>query len=191
MPVTVTPFWINVAVITVVPGLTVLADPELLMVATVATDEVQVTWPVRIIVLLSLNVPVAVNCCALPWVTVGLLGVTAIDTRVALDTASVAAGLLTMPANTAVIDVCPGATPVVKPGCPGALPIVANDGWLEAQVTFVVRSWGGTLGFANVPIAVNCNDTSSYVVAADGVMAIDVSGDDVTSTPAELLVTLW
>ena len=50
-----------------------------------------------------------------PVVVEKLFGVMAILTRVALLIFSVAAGLLTIPANTAVIEVCPAETPVARP----------------------------------------------------------------------------
>src|SRR5258708_5214645 len=50
------------------------------MVATPTLEELQVTdW--RTCVLLSLKVPVAMNCCVVPGDSVGLGGVTAIDTN--------------------------------------------------------------------------------------------------------------
>jgi hypothetical protein len=55
----------DIAVILVLPPPTLEAIPELLIVATALTVELQVT-PVRTWVLPSLNVPVAVNCCPAP-----------------------------------------------------------------------------------------------------------------------------
>src|SRR5271166_495297 len=70
VPDTCTPFWLKVAVIMAVPGLAVLARPAVLMVATVALDEVQLTWFVKSTVLPSLNVPTALNCTVAPLVTI-------------------------------------------------------------------------------------------------------------------------
>lgn len=168
------------------PELTALAKPELLIVATVAMDEVQVTCVVRLIVLPSLNVPVAVNCFVPPMGTVGLAGVMFIDVIVALDTVSVVGGVLTTLANTAVMDVVPGVTPVARPNCPEVLPMEATEGWLEAQVTLVVRFC--VLWSAKVPVALNCTATPSGTSAGDGVTAMETSGDEVTTNPAELLV---
>jgi len=50
-----------------------------LMLATVVFEELHVALLVRFCVLLSLYVPVAVNCCAVPLTTEGLAGVTAIE----------------------------------------------------------------------------------------------------------------
>ena len=57
-------------------------SPEVaLTVAIVGALEVQVTLLVTFAVLVSLNVPVAVNCCVNPEATLGAFGVTAIDTN--------------------------------------------------------------------------------------------------------------
>ena len=117
-----------------------------------------------------------------PAKMVRLAGVTAMETIVALVTVNVAAGVLTMLAKTAVIEVCPGATPVATP----CWPIVATDGSLEAHVTLVVKL--SVVASANVPIAWNCNDTPSGTGADDGVMAMDTNGEPVTTTAAELVV---
>jgi len=72
------------ALIVVVPAVTAVAIPELLMVATAVLDEDQVAVLVRSCILLSLKVPVALNCCPFPTVMDGLAGVTCIETRVGL-----------------------------------------------------------------------------------------------------------
>ncbi len=72
-----------------VPVPTAVASPAVLIVATVVVNELQVTESVRFCVLVSLNVPVAVNCCVVPLGIEGLVGVTAIDTSVAAVTVSV------------------------------------------------------------------------------------------------------
>ena len=51
------------------------------MVATAVTEEFQVTDEVRSWVELSLNVPVALNCCCLPSATDGFSGLTVIETK--------------------------------------------------------------------------------------------------------------
>ena len=68
------------------PAATPDANPEAEMVATVAFDEVHVTEFVKFWVLVSENVPVAVNCCVAPAEIDGLAGVTAIEVRVAAVT---------------------------------------------------------------------------------------------------------
>src|SRR2546427_13126807 len=77
----------KVAVIVVVPVATDVAKPceppALLIVATPVLDELHVTWVVRSCVVLSLKVPVAVNCRVVPFAMLGFVGVTAIEERVA------------------------------------------------------------------------------------------------------------
>jgi hypothetical protein len=71
----------EVALIVVDPVATVLAKPALLMVATVVAEDVHVAVLVRFCVLLSVYVPVAVNCCINPLATDGFAGVTLIELK--------------------------------------------------------------------------------------------------------------
>jgi len=75
---------LDVAVIVVDPVANELANPlkpaVLLMDATAASDELQITVVVRSCVVVSENVPVAVNCWFIPWTMLGLVGVIAMDT---------------------------------------------------------------------------------------------------------------
>ena len=78
--------------------------------------------------------PVAVNCSVSPLATLGLAGVTAIDTSAAVVTVSVSVGLVTFP-KVAVMFVVPVASDWARP-----LPlIVATDGVADAQATWLVR----------------------------------------------------
>ena len=72
------------------PGATPLASPAVVMVATPALMEVQVTELVRICMELSESVPVAVNCSEVPFAIERLGAVTAIDTNAAAVTVRVA-----------------------------------------------------------------------------------------------------
>src|SRR5438034_6164174 len=72
----------EVAVILELPTLRPVATPLALMEATAPLLEFQVTELVRSCVLLSVYVPVAVNGCVRPLAIEGLLGVTAMETRV-------------------------------------------------------------------------------------------------------------
>ena len=72
------------------PCATPLANPPLAMVATAEFDELHVTVFVRFWVLLSVYVPVAVNCCVFPIGTDAFAGLTAIETSAAAATVSVA-----------------------------------------------------------------------------------------------------
>src|SRR5262249_12498645 len=72
----------SVAEIVVLPVVTAVATPPELTVATLVFEEAHVTWLVRLWVLESEYVPVALNCCVAPTVSVGFAGVTAIDVSV-------------------------------------------------------------------------------------------------------------
>jgi hypothetical protein len=63
----------------VTPCPTLVAKPAALMVATPEALEDHVTDEVRFCVVLSLYIPVAVNCCFNPSATEELAGVTAMD----------------------------------------------------------------------------------------------------------------
>jgi hypothetical protein len=83
----------SVAAIDVEPTPTAVASPceplAPLMVAMAVLEELQVTDAVRTCVDLSLYVPVAVNCCVAPVLTVAVAGVTAIDTKAGAGTTGV------------------------------------------------------------------------------------------------------
>ena len=66
----------------------VVARPVLLMAAVAGFEELHVTLWVRFWVLLSVNVPVAVNCCAVPSGTLAAAGVTAMETSAGGPTVS-------------------------------------------------------------------------------------------------------
>ena len=68
------------AVISLVPAQTPVASPEASIVAA-AAELAQVALDVRSAVLLSLKVPVAVNCCVAPSWMEALTGVTEMDWR--------------------------------------------------------------------------------------------------------------
>src|SRR5262252_8300279 len=56
------------------------------MVATLVCDEFQVTLAVMSCIVASVYVPVAANCCGMPSGTLGMAGVTAIETSAAAVT---------------------------------------------------------------------------------------------------------
>src|SRR6266540_3784335 len=109
----------KVAVIVVIPAATDVARPALSIVAKAVFEELQVTWVVKSCVVLSLKVPVAVNCRVNPSGRPGLVGVTAIETRVALVTVSVAQVFvvvqLTLPSVAVIVMGPPAATDVARP----------------------------------------------------------------------------
>jgi hypothetical protein len=125
----------KVAVMLLVPlEATTVARPPLDMVATNVVADAQVTDAVRFCVLLSLKVPVAVNCSVKPFATVGFAGVTAMDCRVA--GAAVSTVEPTIEFKAAMMLLVPlAATTVARP----PLEMVATDVVADAQVTEAVR----------------------------------------------------
>jgi hypothetical protein len=104
-----------------------------LIVATVAAEELHVAVLVRFCVLASVYVPVAVNCCVLPLAIDGLAGVTAIDTSVAAVTVSVVLPETVPEVAWMVVDPRPAA--VASP----AVLIVATVAAEEVHVAVLVR----------------------------------------------------
>jgi hypothetical protein len=123
----------EVAVIVVVPGVTLVAYPAVPIVATAETDDAQLADCVRSWVLPSVYVPVAVNCCFSPAGTDGDAGVTAIEVSTAAVTVNVAAPW--MVPDVAVIVAVPFATLVASPPLLIVAIVVAD----EVQVTVLVR----------------------------------------------------
>ena len=117
----------------------------------------------------SEKVPVAVNCCVNPAGTVGLAGVTLIDTKLVPVTVSVVEPKT--PPDVAVICVVPAATPVASPLEPAAFEIVATDPSLDDHVTESVKSC--VLPSENVPVAVNWRVNPAGIVVLIGVTSID------------------
>lgn len=68
---------LNVALMLLVPTPAPVAKPPEVIVATDVVADAHVTCAVRFCVLLSVNVPVAANCCVVPFAIDGFAGVTA------------------------------------------------------------------------------------------------------------------
>jgi hypothetical protein len=111
-PGLVTPF--SAAVICEVPTPAPVARPAEVIVATDVVPDTHVACVVRSCVLVSVYVPVAVNCFVVPFAIDGLAGVTAIDTKVAAVTVRVSPALVT-PFSDAVISDVPNPTPLARP----------------------------------------------------------------------------
>ena len=122
------------AVMFVEPTAKVVANPELLIVATPVAEELQVAEPVRLAVLESLYVPVALNCCVSPLAIDGFTGVTPIDTNVAGSAVSVVEPT-TAPSVAEMLLAPLAATTVASP----PVVIVAVPSVPDAQVTDAVR----------------------------------------------------
>ena len=134
----------NHAVMVVVPppGATGVAIPlnpaALLIVATPASAEVQVTSAVMSSTEPSSYVPLAENCTGSANETLGSVGVTWIDTSVVAFT--VRSVLPDTPANVTVMVVNPAPTELASPLEPGALSTVATVVDEELQTADAVRS---------------------------------------------------
>jgi hypothetical protein len=125
----------QVAVIVAVPGLKPEPVPLLLTVAIVVSDDDHVTSAVRSWAVLSVNFPVALNVCEVPAATLGNAGVTAIETRVAAVTVTVA--LAVFPWKRAMIVATPAA---VVATLPVAAPTVATGALNEIHDARAVKS---------------------------------------------------
>ncbi len=130
--------------------------------------------------------PIAVNCSTVPNSATALVGVIAIDVKVAEETVKVAV-LLVTPLKVAVILVVPAATGVAKPLLPDALLIVAIDVCDDIHVTSFVISL--VLASEYVPIAVYCSVVPNSAFAVIGVIAIDVNVIEFTVKTDTELVT--
>src|SRR5262249_55481392 len=86
-----------VAEIVAVPGASAVARPEELITVTFGADDAHATWLVTSFVLPSEYVPMAVNCCVLPTVTVGFAGVTVIEVKGRSCGVALASGELALP----------------------------------------------------------------------------------------------
>jgi hypothetical protein len=96
------------------PMLTAVTRPVLFTVKTEVVELLQVTVEVRFWVEPSEYVPVAANCCVVPFAMLaGVVGVMVIPVKVAVEAAAVK--LLVVPFTVTVIVVVPGATPVITP----------------------------------------------------------------------------
>ena len=153
------------------------------MIATVASDELQLTTEVTSCVLPSVYDPVAVNCWLVPSAIAGVGGLIAIDASAAGFTVSVAAALT--PFELIPIVVIPVPSVLANPAVPAVSLIVATVATVELQCPLCVTSC--VLPSVNVPVAVNCCVMPSGIVAADGLIAIDTSAAAVTVSCVELL----
>lgn len=163
------------AVAVAVPAATAVTNPldpkVLLIVATPVFDELHVTTVVMSWVVLSENVPVAVNWPVEPFDMTRLLGRIAIETTVADVTVNVVEAE-TPPDVTEIMEE-PVAVDTALPIELAALLIVATPVFDELHVTDVVISRVAL--FENVPIAVNCWAVLTEILGFTGEMAIETS----------------
>ena len=184
----------DAAVIVVEPAVAEAANPlepaALLMAATAASDELQVTVVVRSCVVLSENVPVATNCWFVPLTMLGTVGVMDMDTSVAEVTVTIVDP--EMLPHFAVIFALPERVAFVRPALRSVLELSAVDAENpvncatsaldatfkastddEVHVTVEVRSFVVLSEY--VPVAVNCISVSTAIVGFVGVNAMDSS----------------
>jgi hypothetical protein len=159
------------------PTLAPVASPVALMVATVGVAALHVTLPVKFCVLLSLNVPVAVNCCVKPLAIEGFAGVTAIDCSVAAVTVRVVDPVINP--DLALMEEVPAATADAKPAALIVATLVVADAHVTVLVKFCV------LLSLKVPVAVNCCVSPFARDGFAGVTAIDCSVAAVTVNVVE------
>jgi len=138
----------------------------------VVVTELHVAPLVKFCVELSENVPVAVNCCFVPFAIEGFAGVTAIDTSVAAVTVRVVEPV--MPAETALIVLVPAATPVANPPAVIVATVVVTELHVAPLVKFCVEL------SEKVPVAVNCSVVPFTIEGFAGVTAIDTNVAAVT-----------
>jgi hypothetical protein len=112
-----------------------VAEPPLPIVATVAGDALQFTVAVRSCVLPSLYVPLAVNCCVVPFAIEALAGLIVIAVNTGGVTDNDAEPLIA-PAD-ALMLVAPGLRPTASP----APLTVATPTTEKVHCTALVRFW--------------------------------------------------
>jgi hypothetical protein len=151
----------------------------LFMVAAAGFEEPHRTESVRSCVLLSLKVPVAVNCFVVPTAMLELAGVIATDTNVALLTLSEAVPV-TEP-EVALIVADPAPTEVASPE---ALTVTV-PGADDDHVTDV-KSW--VLPSSKVPTALNCWVVPRAIEAVPGITSIEIR---FAGTTVRVVVSLW
>jgi hypothetical protein len=143
----------------------------LLMVATSAVDDIQVTAAVRSCVVASEYIPVALKCCTVPRAMLEFVGVTVMDWSVAGVTVSVVYPETLPIAAETVVE--PAAIEVTTPFEPSALLMVATPAVDDVHVTVAVKSW--VVLSEKVPVAVNCRLVPSPMLEFVGVTAMDTS----------------
>jgi len=154
------------AFIVVLPLATLEASPVALIVAAAGVEDVQTTDAVMSCVLLSLKVPVAVNCFVVSMAMVELAGVTTKETKVAAVTVSDAVPL-TEP-EVAVIVVVPVPTLVAKP----VGSTVATDVEDEDQANEVSSC---VLPSSKLPTALNCWTVPAAIDCVEGLTEIETN----------------
>jgi hypothetical protein len=163
-PLLVTPAY--VAVIVALPVLPPVATP-LALIEAADEDDCHETCVVRSCVELSVNVPVAVNCCLVPAAIDAVAGVTLIELSVA--------GVIVMDTDCVIV---PDVAVTVALPCPTpvATPLFETETTLlddDAQLIDEVRSCVEPSEY--VPTAWNCTVVPTAIDGFDGVIATETS----------------
>jgi hypothetical protein len=153
------------AEIVVLPVATVVTSPVLTTVAAAGFEEVHSTESEMSCVLVSLKVPVAVNCFVVPAAMLELAGVTAIETRLAPVTVSVVVPL-TDPLMTVIV-VLPTPAPFASP-LPSTVATLPDPEDQAADVKSCV------LPSSKFPTALNCSVVPTAIDGFDGLSEMDV-----------------
>jgi len=161
----------EVAVMCVVPVPCAVAKPLLSIVATLVSDDFQVTASVMSTVVPSSSVPIAVNCLVSSEVIEALVGLIAIERKSATVTVTLVDPL--MVTEVAVTSRVPYETPATKPLSDTVATEVSSDDQLTEPVMFFV------LPSSYVPVAVIC---LVLPTTTDGVTGVTVMLDSVGST---------
>jgi hypothetical protein len=157
----------DVAVNVVEPAAIAAANPfkpvSLLMVPTAPVDVLHVTAAVMSCVVLSENVPVAVNCWIVPFTMLGLVGVTAMDTSTAgVTVTSVNPQILP---HFAVILAWPGRMALIFPGLRTALAFhISEAGDAVRPATSVPDTTSTALASDDIQVT---TDVMSFVVLSE------------------------
>jgi len=170
----------NVAVTLLLPKATLLTSPCPFTVAMLLSAVLQVTELVTSMVLPSLYVPVAANCCVVPSANDGFTGLTANDTSIGCPTLRLAVAV--MDPDVAVMVAPPMPAPAANPLAPIVATVVADELQLTALVTSCV------LPSVYVPVAANCWLVPFAIVALVGLIESDVKTGGVTARAAEPLI---
>lgn len=168
----------DIAVIVTVPGVSVLTNPALSMVATVASDDCHVT-PESACVLLSVNSPVAANCTVLPAARDGEAGAREMETRAAGSTVN--AVLPVTEPDVALIVTVPAVRVV-------AIPVVSIETMLVSDEDHVTLASCWLLPSLKLPVAVKGCVTPSGTETSAGVKEIVLSVGAVTVKTSDALM---
>lgn len=152
-------------------------DPPVKIVATEVLEEAHNTDAVMSCVGPAVNVPVAVNCCVEPIVTLAVLGVTAIEVNVAAITFRV----VDPETRPSVAEMLVDPTEIAVANPPDAIValVISEEAHVTDDVKFCVEL------SVYVPVAVNCCVNPAGTLGFAGVTAIEDSVAAVTVNGVE------